>query len=279
MLRKSACLCFSLFLFSCGIKTVKNLPPDPALPTGLRTITLSLQSFTRLDTHENVECYAEVFLDKKKIGTTEQRLLSQAKTLSFATDFKKHTIRLRIFLQDPFRKHWKPLSARQQPPVYTLSPGDAPHFFLEISHHPLQHTYDFSYHTSRKSPLPALASQEVPLSIHLVPESFFPAYNPLAYVEIFLDHRKILTSEPEPLATPRTYHLPATAQRHHLQLAWYIWSEPSQRYVRLKNLFQPPPRSFTPELSHDQTPFPLRINFHFSPEGSFHYEFDDNFYE
>lgn len=279
MLRKSIFPFFFFFLFSCSAQVVKELPPDSILPAGLRTITFSLQSFTRLSSQDNVECYAEVFLGKKKIGITEQRLLSQAKTLSFTTDFKKHPLRLKIYLQDPFRKRWQPLPPREQPPLYTLPQGDAPHFFLEVSHNPLDHTYEFSYHTSQKSPVRALSSEEGSLTLQIIPESFLPSYNPLAYVEIFLDKRKVLTSEPEPLAAPRAYSLQATPQRHMLKLAWYIWSEENGRYVRLKNLYQPPSRSFTLPPPSDQKPFPLRINFKFTPEGHFQHEFDENFYE
>lgn len=100
-------------------------------------VVVVFKSGTDMDPQEDVESYAVVYLNKKKIGVTEQKLLSQPKTLEFETTFERHLLGLEIFVQDPYKKAWQRLRNIEQPPAkYFLPQVDKGVLYLVITYFP-----------------------------------------------------------------------------------------------------------------------------------------------
>ncbi|PKL14884.1 MAG: hypothetical protein CVV50_02050, partial [Spirochaetae bacterium HGW-Spirochaetae-6] len=88
-----------------------------------------------MDPQADVESYAVVYLNKKKIGVTEQKLLSQPKTLEFETTFERHLLGLEIFVQDPYKKAWQRLRNIEQPPArYFVPQADKGVLYLVVTY-------------------------------------------------------------------------------------------------------------------------------------------------
>ncbi len=60
--------------------------------------------------------YVKVFVDKRYIATTQQKLLSQEKTINFETTCESHLLKMVVYIQDPYKKRWRRLRNIEQPP-------------------------------------------------------------------------------------------------------------------------------------------------------------------
>jgi len=85
----------------------------------------------------DVEAYAEVYLDKKNIGITEQKLLSQEKNFEFETTYEKHLLQIVVFLQDQAKKKWVRLKNIDQPrPIYFAPNISYENLYIKLTYYP-----------------------------------------------------------------------------------------------------------------------------------------------
>jgi hypothetical protein len=78
-----------------------------------------------------------VYLDKKKVGVTEQKLLSQSKSVQIITTYEKHLLGLEVYIQDPLRKAWRRLRNIEQPsPKYLIPDPDREEIFVQVTYYP-----------------------------------------------------------------------------------------------------------------------------------------------
>lgn len=112
--------------------------PIQVMPAGKKLkVTVILRSSENIQPNEDVESYAVVYLDKKKVGVTEQKLLSQQKILELETTYEKHLLELVIFIQDPNRKVWRRLRNIEQPDARYFRPDPSQNeIYLQITYFP-----------------------------------------------------------------------------------------------------------------------------------------------
>lgn len=95
---------------------------------------------------KDVSSYAIVYLDKKRIGVTRQNLLSQEKSYTFKTNYKKHILKLVIYIQDPLRRRWRRLRNIHQPaPKYFKADPKAGELVLVVSYFPDKRIGRYAY--------------------------------------------------------------------------------------------------------------------------------------
>ena len=87
-------------------------------------VVVVLKGSDSITPEQDVESYAIVYLDKNKIGITEQKLLSQPKTLEFEVSYEKHLLKLEIYIQNNYRKAWTRLKNIEQPPQKYFVPQE-----------------------------------------------------------------------------------------------------------------------------------------------------------
>ncbi|HOJ50166.1 MAG TPA: hypothetical protein PKW55_05080 [Spirochaetota bacterium] len=86
---------------------------------------------------EDVESYAEIYIDKKNVGITEQKLLSQEKNFEFETSYEKHLLQVNIFIQDPLKKKWVRLKNIDQPkPIYFIPNSAYDNLYIKMTYYP-----------------------------------------------------------------------------------------------------------------------------------------------
>ncbi|HCL56880.1 MAG TPA: hypothetical protein DHW82_07710 [Spirochaetia bacterium] len=93
-------------------------PIDPDQKLKVTVIFIS----ENMNPDEDLDSYAMIYTDKREVGPTEQKLLSQTKTLIFYTTYEKHLLNLEVFLQDPFKKAWQRLKNIDQPKPKYFAP-------------------------------------------------------------------------------------------------------------------------------------------------------------
>lgn len=118
----------------------------PLDPSKKITVTITFKSTETLSPEEDVESYAVVYLDKKKIGTTEQKLLSQPKIIEINTTFERHLLRLEVYVQDTYRKAWVRLKNLDQPqPKYFMPQEGKDGLALNIIYFPKNEKDKYQY--------------------------------------------------------------------------------------------------------------------------------------
>lgn len=61
------------------------------------------------------QSYANVYINRKKVGTTEKGLITQRKVFKTNLSVNRHLLRIKIVIQDEINKQWKQLLNTQQP--------------------------------------------------------------------------------------------------------------------------------------------------------------------
>lgn len=101
---------------------------------------------SEIDAQGDVESYAVVYLDKNRIGVTDQKLLSQPKIFEFDTTYEKHLLGLEIFVQDPFKKAWRRLKNIDQPaPKYFIPDPEKEVLYILITYSPGEKTEKYRF--------------------------------------------------------------------------------------------------------------------------------------
>jgi len=121
----------------------------PLDPSKKIKLTVIFQSTETLSPEEDMESYGIVYLDKKKIGMTEQKLLSQPKIIETEVTFERHLLRLEVYVQDPYKKAWVRLKNIDQPqPKYFIPQEGKDGMVLTIIYFPKNEKNKYQYEGS-----------------------------------------------------------------------------------------------------------------------------------
>lgn len=210
-----------------------------------------LQTFDNLTSREDVESYAEVYLDGIMVGTTSQKLLSQPKVFELPKSNVERELKLKIFIQDRYRKKWKPLAKEKQPGTFTIPASNKNGARITIRHTPKSalafEMRTTPYFRKRGSKNKVFVSLSFEISNELDPSK-----NPQASIDVYLDKKKIGDFQTGKLSSGRKMEFSTSFEKHLLKLVIRVWDIEKNRWRRLRNIEQPPARYFHPSAGEKE---------------------------
>ncbi len=215
-----------------------------------KKVSLIFRTFEELNKNEDVESYAEVFMNGKKIGVTEQKLLSQPKTLDLGPSNEERRLKLKVFIQDYYQKKWRALKKKNQPNTFIVPATSDDGNYILISYSPSLQSYKMDVRPFVKEETSGGSSK-----IKVILQSFGISgeENQRVYAQVFIDNKKVGNLQAGVLTDEKTLEFETTREKHLIKLVIFEWDEQTSQWNRFRNINQPREKYFMIDLTNETT--------------------------
>ena len=198
---------------------------------------------------KDFESYAILYLNRKQVGSTNRKLLSQKKHFqTFLKKGKRYQLKMKVYHQNPYRKKWEVLKENNQPSLYDIKTTQKSGIVhLKIQYYPENRNKKYSFTEIWLEDEKKInhSLKRVLFSYQVLPIE--PNSEKKIYLNIYLDNQLLVKTKPTFIHKPNQILFYTHKERHLFKAEVYFQESKNSEFKRLFNIRQPKARHFYPD--------------------------------